>query len=236
MPGRLFGRTAAPPAAEEVGARASAAGLDGAPPLGSRLAGAELVQWAMRAATTERGVHAESLFAILGALGGFACQIAARHGGAAGATLAMAETTEGRRFFFGDAINAPLLEDRFSLWSLAAGKAEALGATPPDPIEIVRHVAASIGTPGFGLPRIPEGHGPAALPADYVRALWRASASLVASRCDAPRDWPVAFGLAVQQAMEAAGEVLAPGLALSIVMECAVPMSKLDPAELGLTA
>ncbi len=221
---------------EDAIAREIAARRAEDPLVGARVAAQELLQSAIQAATTDRGAHAESLFAILGALGGFACQMAVRRAPAAGATFAVAETADGRRFFFGDAINAPLLEDRLSLWSLGAGQAQALGATPPDMIEIVRHVSASVGTPGFGIPRIPEGHGPAMLPMDYVRTLWPSWAPHVAARCGSPREWPIAFGLAVQQGMAMAKDVLAPALALSIVMECAIPMAKLDPGEIGIAA
>jgi len=44
--------------------------------------------------------------------------------------------------------------------------------------------------------------------------------------------WPVLLGIAIQQAMYLGKGIIDPGLAVSIVMESAVPMSKVDAADL----
>ena len=50
----------------------------------------------------------------------------------------------------------------------------------------------------------------------------------VRKSCAAPDLWPVAFALAIVHAITLARSVLDPCVALTIVMESAVPMSKID--------
>jgi hypothetical protein len=48
--------------------------------------------------------------------------------------------------------------------------------------------------------------------------------------CRQPSEWPFLFGLAIQQALDMGKDVLPNEEALQIVMECAIPMSKVDLA------
>jgi hypothetical protein len=50
---------------------------------------------------------------------------------------------------------------------------------------------------------------------------------IVKQFCPAP-EWPILFGLAIQHAIIDSKNIVAPLLALSIVMESAIPMSKVD--------
>jgi hypothetical protein len=51
------------------------------------------------------------------------------------------------------------LENQHSVWALVAGMAGHLGSTSlPDVVEIVQHVAETVGGETFGIPRTPEGH------------------------------------------------------------------------------
>jgi hypothetical protein len=46
--------------------------------------------------------------------------------------------------------------------------------------------------------------------------------------CQSPSEWSILFGLAIQDIIEMGKEAIAPDIALSIVMESAIPMSKID--------
>jgi hypothetical protein len=48
--------------------------------------------------------------------------------------------------------------------------------------------------------------------------------------CPNPVDWPILYSLAIQEAIYAGKEAIEPGLAFRIVMESAIPMSKVDLA------
>jgi hypothetical protein len=94
--------------------------------------------------------------------------------------------------------------------------------------EIFGYVANTIGSDSFGIPRIDGGHKPGDIPFNYVRALWPVLLPTAEKYCAAPGEWPVMFGLAVQEAIIMGKDALDPALALSIAMECAIPMAKAE--------
>jgi hypothetical protein len=205
-----------------------------------------------------RGVHSETLVAILASLAGFACVLSA--------VATVVETNsnvpkkipvtlkdgrqimmdifpintikgaDGRNYFAGDAINAPLLEAPVSIAGLVLGMAQKLGLPAsefPNPAEIAGYVASTIGGPQFGIPRLASGASPPSEPPlNLVRAYWPALLPKVKAYCPRPQEWPLLYGLATQQAMETVRSVLPPALSARLALECAVPMAKLDPATL----
>jgi len=208
----------------------------GDPLIGAKLGAKEIVVTLQEAMNSDKGVHAESLLALLGSLAGFSCVISVLIDGAQGKLPQMPNavvsvgTKDGRTFYFGEAINARLYTDQHSVWALAAGMAQHLGATRlVDVHEIAGHVSETVGSPQFGVPRLPPGHPLGKTPAEFVREAWPALSERRNYFCPEPREWPIIFGLAAQQVMEMAKDVLDPEIALTIVMECAVPMSKIDP-------
>lgn len=196
---------------------------------------------AMSVATTERGVHVESTLVALGAVAGYACQVAARiapppFDPADGRRPIMeARGADGRIFYFGDAINHYLLEAPTSFWSLAAGGVPQSGGRPlPDIIAIVRHVAESVGGEGFGEIRFPPGTSAAFPPSHYLRLLWPGARERLTESGLAPEEWPIALGIAAQIMLLAVKPAMEPAAALAILAETAVVTSKIDPAPLGL--
>lgn len=207
------------------------------PLVGPKLAAKELLPRLTDAMKTERGVHVESLLCLLGSLAGYACQASLRaKAGKTGlpetAELVEVEATSGKKYFFGDPLNRLLAESQYSVWSLAAGTAQQQGCkTLPDIGDIFAHVSRTVGDDTrFGIPRIPEGHTPGNLPVNYVKDLWPATLKIIQPFCQEPEEWPVAFGLALQNLMVIAKDVITPDLALTVVMESAIPMSKVDLA------
>lgn len=206
-----------------------------ADPLADAKLGAQVVfERLVRAMKNDKGVHAESLLCALGALAGYACQASLRADALAKglpeqAYLSEVGTRDGKRFFFGDALNKPLAESKLSVWNIAASAARQAGcATPPDLAEIFKHSSQVVGSPQFGVPRLPAGHPTGDLPINYVRAFWPALLPEVSKTCPTPDLWPVMFALAIAHAITAAKSTLDPCVALTIVMESAVPMSKID--------
>lgn len=209
------------------------------PLIGAKLGGKEVYERLLRGLKTERGVHAESLLTALGALAGYSCQASVRAAAAArglpeSALLMTIETTNGQKYFYGETLNVVLAQAQDSVWGFAAGAAQQAGcASLPDVKAIFEHVAKSLGGPEFGVPRIPAGHAPQDTPMGFVRALWPALLPLVRKFCPDPIRWPALYGIALQNAIMAARHTLDPQLALTIVMESAVPMSKIDLAAGG---
>jgi hypothetical protein len=199
---------------------------------GARRAGREVLGLVMAALRDARGIHLESLYCALGALAGRACQDSVRaralaEGKAADAHFTVATTADGRRYFFGDALNQPLAEDRLSIWSLVAGAAAHDGARQLPRLEdLFEHTAAALGGESFGVPRLPQTHPVHANPLDYADRLWPQVRPVLAEFAGEPRLWPVAMGLAIQELMAQTRGRVSPELVARIVMESAIPVSK----------
>ncbi|WP_024280330.1 hypothetical protein [Xanthobacter sp. 126] len=199
----------------------------------------ELVHRLFEAMKDEQGVHLDSLLAIIGSLGGFCCvdtalkQAAALKQSSREFGIVDVETHDGGRYYFGDPINYFLGESNMSLWGLVAGMINELGSEEyPDFPEIAGHVARTIGEPEFGFPRLPGHIEPRDLPVNYVRGAWPAVLPLVEHWVPVLEERVVVFGLAAQNVMQIGKDVIPPPVAGKLIMECAVPMAKLDPARL----
>lgn len=218
---RLLGRpnAAVAPVAQEAAPRTQEL-----PPeafTAARGAGREVLGQVMAELKDSRGIHLESLFCAMGALAGRACQASVEPG-----AFEVVTTQDGRRFYFGDALNRPLAEDRVSIWSLVAGAAAHDGARQlPDLNEMFRHNAAVLGSEQFGLPRLPPEHPVHGRPLDYADRLWPRIRPLL-SEAGESRLWPVALGLAIQELMAQTRGQVPPGIIARIVMESAIPVSK----------
>ena len=199
-----------------------------------KIGGKEIFQRIVVGLKDERGVHIESLLSILGALAGYACQFSVREqnikSGAKSpvSRLTVATGADGRTYYFGDALNKPLAESRYSVWSLTAGTIRQLGKPLPDLTDIFKHATATVGSAQFGVPRLPEGHGAGGLPIDYLQAFWPRILPVAQRFCDEPAHLPMVFALAIQNAIVMGKDVIDPTLAGTIAMESAVPMSKVD--------
>jgi hypothetical protein len=137
-----------------------------------QLAGTVLFDLVYQMIKNERGARIEDFLAILGSVGGHACVVGAldtvaRSGGkAAGNQLVVMEGKDGNRYYFGDLPNEALLESPLSLLSLTLGAAQANGGSVSleKVHDVMRHVAATAGTPEFGIPRIAGEHRPGDVP------------------------------------------------------------------------
>ncbi len=189
----------------------------------------------MKLMKNDKGIHLDSYLGVLGSLAGFSCQMVIREEQikigrkTEESVFIIATPTDGKRYFFGDALNGPLVENQHSVWSLTAGAAQRLGLREvPDVGEIFRHTAATVGTEAFGIPRLPEGHSLTDPPINYVIHLWPFFLPMIKEYCDYPCEWPILFGIAIQETIVSTKGVLDPKLAMKLVMECAIPMSKVD--------
>ena len=229
------------PVARAAALEAEFAAREGAEPLvRPRVAGEHILDQFLQVAQSQNHVHFPSLAIALGALGGCACQFAARAGLEAGEAayvgrrLLTVETAEGDLFFAGDALLWPLLERSFSLWSLVAGPAERLGVPLPDVEELLAHSAATVGGPQFGVPRFAPGQEADSLPIAWL-PMWGRPLRLLTEVTPDPQHWPIAYGIALQQLFELV-ESKAPGrydlgAMTGSVMDAALAMSKVPAPE-----
>ncbi|MCB1500424.1 MAG: hypothetical protein KDK07_11660 [Bauldia sp.] len=205
--------------------------------------------------TTGRGVHVETLMTVVGKLAGFAAQCAAwdavRRSGkpAPKDGLVLATTPSGERFYFGDLINGYLVPEgarEWTVWGFGAAAAVEAGlpeARLPDYVDMFRHASATIGTGDFGIPRVSADHRPHLSPKEALVRFWPAARAILA-RTDGPEPgksvpveyWPAILGLVARQYILMAREALDPAMSLSLVMESAITMSKVDPDSIPTTA
>jgi len=176
-----------------------------------------------------------SMLNALGACAGFAAQVAVwrelvlptqRN---PGDFLFHAAPKSGGIFFFGDAINIFLFltrPDRLSFLSLAAGPLSD-SSDLPDIGELVTRIAGSVGTESFGQPRLPPSVDLPELPGAALAKTWENAAILL--REHRPAEWPALFGAAAYNIITANRKLLAPPIAVRILVEAAAPTSKLDP-------
>lgn len=206
------------------------------PFIGAKIGGKEVFEQLTQGMKGERGVHIESLLCALGALAGYSCQASLRtqaveKGLSETEPFVVASAADGKKYFFGDPLNQALAESQYSVWSLAAGAAQQKGCKAlPDIIGIFAHASKTAGWDSFGIPRYPEGHEAGDTPINYLKTLWPIFLPVAKRFCKEPTEWPVLFGVAIQEAIDAGIAVLAPDIALLIVMESAIPMSKVDLA------
>lgn len=212
---------------------------DGDPLFGIKKGGKDVANKLFAAMSSDKGIHLESLLCALGSMAGYACQVSVREefvhlqGRLEKDVFIVVDSTQnGKRYFFGDLLNKPLAESRYSIWSLSSGASQKLGLTTLiDLHDIFRHVTETLGQSSFGVPRLPESHAARELPENYVRHLWPQLFPVAQRYCEKPEQWPVLFGVAVQEILFASKGLIDPRLALQIVMESAVPMSKINLKE-----
>ena len=197
-----------------------------------------IADWLMRELKDERGIHCETILTVIGALAGYAAQQALWEGMVKPGKLAITqaftivEASSGATYFFGDALDALLASmepKHLSIWKIVAGGALVSGGDHlPDMGNLLRHCAATAGTSAFGLPRLPDEHLPSILPRAALERFWP-GARLFLTLAE-PLHWPIHMANAAQKLMHAMKGSIAPDLAVRVVMEAAVPMSRVDPA------
>jgi hypothetical protein len=105
-------------------------------------------------------------------------------------------------------------------------------------LEIFRNAAATVGDDArFGVPRLPEGHRPRVSPREALTALWPAAVKVLsreygpAGKAErvSPGHWPTVVAMTAQKLIVRSKGALDPTLSMRIVLEAAVPMSKVDP-------
>ncbi len=202
-----------------------------------------VLQMLMEKLLTERGIHIETIFAALGALAGFGCQMAIREGfiktGKLPEREALVEvvTTSDEVYYFGDFLNEPLLSvapGRVSVLGLVLAAAEAAGAKMfPDIEEIVMRAASTCGTPEFFEMNVPKDHQPQIAPLEALRLYWPECREVLENAHTDPVHWGWIIAQAAQTLIVQTKDILEPEMAAKIIMEAAIPMSKISPAVVG---
>ncbi|MDO7844329.1 hypothetical protein [Sphingomonas immobilis] len=206
-------------------------------------AGRALFEIVERVVSNDRG-RAEDVLAMLAAAAGFSCILAAfdevREAGVSpqGLGMILVEPKDKHRYWFGDLPNRYLVDGEDTVIGHTLGAVRRRGGDMTSEVieGILRRVAGSVGTPLFGVPVVSALHMPGDEPINYVKFLWPKLAAALDQYQVPIRQRPSTFGVALETAIDAlAGATPSVGMtvAAQIVIECAVPMAKLDPARFG---
>ena len=190
----------------------------------------------------------ESVLCALGALAGYAAQQAIREAVVKPGKLTLdqafvvIETRSGEVFFFGDLLNAIIVSKdggrnglresgHASIWKIVSDAGYEAGAINlPDVTDVIKHCAATVGSQEFGIPRAPHAHMPDILPREAVSRFWPAVRRKLAGV--EPMSWPLHLAMAAHMLIVELKDTIRPDIAVQLVMEAAVPMSKIDPVTL----
>ena len=190
--------------------------------------------------TTPQGVDIDSALSALGAAAGFGCQMAVREAFIKTGKVSekdafvVVEAIDGNTYYFGDFLNQPLLNtNQVSVWTLVAGGAMQAGAKTsdlPNVDEIAGRNARTLGTAAFGIPEVEAKHRPKELPIKLLQSHWAEIESTLRNRNVDPTFWGWVPAMAAQKLIIHSTEKIDPKTAVTLVMESAMPMSKIDPA------
>ncbi len=186
-------------------------------------------------------VHPQTVLTEIGALAGFAAQMAIRKSIIAPGKLDPNEilpevvTKNGEKYYFSDTLNWMLFENLasppYSIWAYL------IDAVPqyerrelPDLADMLGYAARTIGSFRFGVPRLPAEHMPHKTPRSALEEHWASVQREFEAAERDPAAWPFDLAYAAQWQMVTSRDRVALPLAARIVMEAAIPMSKVDPA------
>jgi hypothetical protein len=215
------------------------------------LAGGNIANNLAARLTVDGRVHAETYVAAAGALAGFAAQQSLMHqlGPETTAQLQIVSTANGRRFIFGEPIAQMLLaqnddSNNGRVWPVVCGAAVAAGLPIPqlpDLGSMFRHVAASIGGPGEGLPSVDPKHHPHMAGLDLLRVVWPFALQFFNADFDdlhrrhgavPVTSWGAIAAYICGRPIGDVKDALQPDIAATILMETAIYCSKLPPVTL----
>jgi hypothetical protein len=211
---------------------------------GSELA-RDLVDWLQGELRRGRDTQQEAVLCALGALAGYAAQQAIRETLVKTGKLtldqafAVIETRSGEVFFFGELLSTMIVAKdgsstsagQASIWKIVSeGGFEAGAINLPDVTDVIKHCAATVGRDEFGIPRVPDAHMPYLLPREAVSRFWPSARRKLADQ--EPMSWPLQLAQAARSLIISLQHAIRPDIAVQIVMEAAVPMSKIDPVSL----
>src|SRR5688572_19728943 len=209
----------------------------------------ELIDWLQFELRRGRDVQQEAVLCALGALAGYAAQQAIREALVKTGKLtldqafAVIETRSGEVFFFGELLGAVIVANdgarnyngngggHASIWKIVSeGGRDAGAINLPDVTDIIKNCAATVGRDEFGIPRVADAHMPNILPREAVSRFWPAARRKLADKD--PMSWPLHLAIAARALIVSLKHAVRPDIAVQIVMEAAVPMSKIDPVSL----
>ncbi|MGH1441027.1 MAG: hypothetical protein ACRBBR_12995 [Cellvibrionaceae bacterium] len=176
----------------------------------------------------------ESILGLIGSLAGYSCHLAIREELIESQkykekdVFTIMSGNDGKKYYYGDLPNKPLFENQVSIWSIITNKYNPKLLPNIEPI--FSHVAKTAGGEFFGIPQLPQKNMPDNLPLDYIRNFWGEFLPIMDKFSNSPMDRTIILAIAIQHALNMKGGYdIETNLSIKIVMEYAIPMSKVGP-------
>ena len=154
----------------------------------------------------------------------------------------------GEKYYFGDLINGYMVKQAttvdYHLFGVLAGTATQLGVKYeelPDCIPMFAHASRTIGTPEYGILHPPKPLSPQLTPREALEKFWP-EVKFIFERTDGqgsvrpaighnvkPEYWPLVAALVARQHLMMMKDTIDPRVAVALIMESAIVMSKVDP-------
>lgn len=170
------------------------------------------------------GLDIEKALMFSAGMAGYACHQAVIANKEPFMAVSMADN---KKFYMGDAVNKYLMESKYNVLGFCDGffELKGLGMTKPDPIEIVKREAKVLGDKGY---RIWDKIDPAVAYKE-VKACWEGIYSnMTGAYCKSPSEWPVLYGIVLQNIMIEAAKVTTVSRVYNMAVECVLYISKMD--------
>jgi len=154
----------------------------------------------------------------------------------------------GEKYYFGDLINGYMVKQSttvdYHLFGVLAGTAIQMGVKYedlPDCIPMFDRASKTIGTPEFGILHPPKPLSPQITPREALEKFWP-EVKFIFERTDGQRSvtpakghnvkpeyWPLVAALVARQHLQFTKDIIDPRVAVALIMESAIMMSKVDP-------
>lgn len=132
-------------------------------------------------------------------------------------------TEDDESYYLGDAINAYMIEGKFSIWEIVSGMYKHLYPNEelPDVKDYVTKVESALGDKNakvFGVNT----------PIEPFNSIWDTLKPVICRYCKTPDEWVVLFGVLLQKVLLSCKGVVPPKESMDMIMESALYMSKRD--------
>lgn len=205
----------------------------------SRAISKEIIEVLLPELQDERGVHVETALTAMGAVTGFAAQMGIREGLVKTGKVeekkafVVVGTKDGGTYYFGDLLNQNITEPKNgndSILSIISARAQKLGAKKlPDTGEIYKRNAGALGSEKFSVPDVPAEHMPHFSAQALLWRYWNPIRAILILHTKDPLKWPLYLARTSADLMDMAKSSLDPAISSQLVMDAAIPMSKVDP-------
>ena len=167
----------------------------------------------------EQGTDLTACLLYAAGLAGMACHEAVK---ASNGSFHVAAVKDGRKYYFGDYVNRYLLESRTSVFSFCNAVTDVTADT-------VRALAVSV-VQRVGGEDLTIWNMPADIVYQRIKACWDGiHENMTARFCKAPSEWPVLYGIVMQNILMQSIRIGAPAEeAGRMAMECALVISRMD--------